>query len=247
MSYLLEICANSFQSAINAQKGGADRIELCANLWEGGTTPSLATIEKSVKELTIPVFVLIRPRGGDFSYSDSEFEIMKGDIEHAKKAGARGIVSGVLLENGQIDKVRTRELIQLTYPLPFTFHRAFDQVPDPLKALEELIDLGVNRILTSGQKAKAIEGIDLIQDLLKKAANRIIIFPGSGINADNIKAFYNVGCREFHFSAQSKLPQGSHYKMKVPMNSSSDIPEHEIMLSDPDKIQNIRKILDELE
>ena len=138
MSYTLEICANSVQSAINAELGGAHRVELCDNLWEGGTTPSTATIRLTCQHLNIDVYILIRPRGGDFVYSDLEFEIMKEDIKQSKKLGVDGIVSGILLPNGNIDVPRTKELVELSKPLSFTFHRAFDLVNNPVNSLEDV-------------------------------------------------------------------------------------------------------------
>lgn len=246
MSYQIEICANSVQSAINAENGGADRVELCDNLWEGGTTPSMASIMLAKKHLQIPVFVLIRPRGGDFVYSELEFEIIKEDICLARDAGVDGIVSGVLSPDGKVDETRTAELVQLSHPLSFTFHRAFDQTPDPIESLKILIDNGVSRILTSGQERTAERGIDLIKKLIEVAKEEIIILPGGGINQGNIKALYSVGCREFHFSAKSTVTGLSRYSPKVPMNGSTVIPEQEIVVSDPEKIRQIKKLLDEL-
>lgn len=233
------------RSAINAELGGADRVELCDNLWEGGTTPSIGSIELAIERLSIPVFVLIRPRGGDFAYSDMEFELIKRDINRAIDAGAKGIVSGVITANGSVDVRRTRELVALTKPLPFTFHRAFDLVEKPEKALEELIEMGVDRVLTSGQAASAVDGLPIINQLVDQAGDRVTILPGGGITSQNIHQFAEVGCREFHFSAKRAFP-GS-MKHKVPMNGSKDIPENEIFVSDPDKIRAIKNLLDEMD
>ncbi len=183
---LLEICANSLSSAIAAQQGGAQRIELCENLSIGGTTPSAATIELTRQRLDIPVFVLIRPRGGDFCYDPMDMETMVHDIQWARKAGADGIVSGVLNPDATIDQAMTRIMIEAAKPLEFTFHRAFDWTPDPYTAMETLISLGVNRILTSGQQATALQGSECIAGLIKQAGNRIDIMPGGGINEENI-------------------------------------------------------------
>ena len=158
---LLEICANSFQSAINAQVAGAHRIELCSELAVGGITPSYGLIKKVIEKLSIPVYVLIRPRSGNFTYSEEEFNIMKADIILCKQLGCHGIVSGVLNTDNSIDSVRTKALIELSSPLPFTFHRAFDRAPDTFEALDQLIELGAGRILTSGQAPSAETGMDL--------------------------------------------------------------------------------------
>lgn len=200
----VEICANSYESALNAQLGGADRIELCSELSVGGITPSQGILQQVVSNITIPVHVLIRPRSGDFCYSDEEFEGMKKDIEFCRSIGVGGIVSGILLPNGQIDINRTQSLIELTKPMSFTFHRAFDCLEDPLKGLQELIKLDVDRILSSGQKEKAIDGIGLLIKLKDLVEDKIIILPGSGINSSNIEEFKSAGFQEIHASASSK-------------------------------------------
>lgn len=198
---LLEICANSYQSALNAQHAGAHRIELCSELSVGGITPSHGLIEQVISELTMETFVLIRPRSGNFNYSESEFEVMKRDIEFCKTIGCHGIVSGVLNSDHSLDYGRTQELIELSEPLPFTFHRAFDLVPDPRQTLGQLIDLGVDRILTSGQQSRAIDGLELLIELDKRAEGQLIILPGSGINANNVSSFKSNGFNEIHASA----------------------------------------------
>jgi len=202
---LLEICANSYQSAINAQNAGAYRIELCSELSVGGITPSYGLLEKVSEDITIPVHVLIRPRSGNFYYTDDEFLQMKANIELCKKLGFQGIVSGVLNADNSIDVKRTQELIVLSKPLSFTFHRAFDCVIDPLKSLETLMNLGVNRILTSGQKNKALDGLALLKKLKDIAKDKLIILPGSGINSENIGLFKQAGFKEIHTSASKTL------------------------------------------
>uniref|UniRef100_UPI00404B235A copper homeostasis protein CutC n=1 Tax=Fulvivirga sp. TaxID=1931237 RepID=UPI00404B235A len=243
MGYQIEICANSVQSVINAEKAGAHRVELCDNLWEGGTTPSAATIKLAKEKTGIAVYVLVRPRGGDFVYSDLEFEIIKEDIRVCKELGVQGIVSGVLNADGTVDKGRTKELVELSKPLPFTFHRAFDVANDPAQALEDIIDCGAVRILTSGQKNSAIEGIDLLKQIQEKANDRIVIMPGGGINPDNISELLSIGCTEFHMSG--KKGQESVAKPRaVKMNSSKDIPENIIYTSD---IRTIRSVLEKID
>ena len=201
----LEICANSFLSAKNAQEVGAHRIELCSELSVGGVTPSYGLLKKIVEELTIETFVLIRPRSGNFVYSEAELDIMKQDIQLCKELGCHGIVSGVLNEDKTIDFDRTKKLVELSKPLPFTFHRAFDEVPKPIEALTELIDLGIDRILTSGQAQKAVDGIDLLKILQDKAGNHLIILPGGGITSENAILFRKAGFQELHSSASSNM------------------------------------------
>ncbi|MEE9407857.1 MAG: copper homeostasis protein CutC [Polaribacter sp.] len=197
----LEICANSYQSAINAQKAGADRIELCSELFVGGITPSFGVLKNVSEEITIPVNVLIRPRSGDFCYTNDEFLLMKENIKLCKKLKLNGIVSGVLNTDNSIDIARTKELIELSKPLTFTFHRAFDCVINPKESLQQLIDLGINRILTSGLQEKAENGIELLKELNLLVENNLILLPGSGINAMNAKLFKEAGFKEIHTSA----------------------------------------------
>ena len=198
---LLEICANSYQSAINAQNAGADRIELCSELSVGGITPSYGLLKQVSEELTILVNVLIRPRSGNFHYTNDEFQQIKSDINLCKELGLNGIVSGVLNKDDSIDIARTKELIELSKPLSFTFHRAFDCVTNPTKSLEQLINLKVDRILTSGLQEKAEQGIDLLIELQKLAKDKLIILPGSGINKKNAALFKDAGFKEIHTSA----------------------------------------------
>jgi copper homeostasis protein len=199
----VEICANSFESALAAQDAGAHRIELCQELSLGGITPSHGLIEKVMQELEIPVFVLIRPRSGDFMYSEADFDVMLRDIAFAKAQGAQGIVSGVLNTDFTIDAERTKQLIAECGELPFTFHRAFDWTPDVLAALELLIDMGAQRILTSGMNVNVNEGYETLLQLLAAARNRIGILPGGGISIDNVMKFKNAGFSEVHGSLSS--------------------------------------------
>lgn len=202
MKSLLEIAVFSSEAALIADKAGADRIELCSGYAEGGLTPSLGTIRFVKEHVKCPIFVMIRPRGGDFCYNEMEIEVMKHDIEHCKEIGVDGIVFGVLDKNFSINESATCQLANLT-TLPVTFHRAFDICHDPMDGLEILINCGVKRILTSGQKSSALEGIDFIAELNKKAKDRIIIMPGAGINPGNISELVKqTGCHEFHASAK---------------------------------------------
>ncbi len=205
MTCKIEIATSDFTTTKSAVEGGADRIELCANLAEGGTTPSLGTIKKCRESFSIDIFPIIRPRGGDFLYTDEEFEIMKADVLLCKELGCDGVVIGLLHKDGAIDTKRTHILAELAYPLGVTFHRAFDRCRDPYEALEQLIGIGVERILTSGQQPAAPEGVQLIADLNRVAEERIIIMPGSGVRADNIKMLAEMtGCKEFHSSLRGK-------------------------------------------
>ena len=234
---LVEVCANSLQSALNAEKGGADRIELCSELAVGGITPSYGLMKSIKKKLSIPVHVLIRPRSGDFSYSDEEFNIMKTNIELCVELGFDGIVSGVLHEDFTLDKKRTKALIELSGNLKFTFHRAFDWLENPMTALSYLETLGVDYILTSGQKKTALKGIELLTELHRKAS-RTTIMPGGGIRTDNIHLFQEAGFAVVHLSG-TKLIKTLSSKPKVSMNSPSFLSDDELALTDTDTIHKI--------
>ncbi|MDD2511820.1 MAG: copper homeostasis protein CutC [Proteiniphilum sp.] len=211
--YKLEICANSVVSCLEAQKGGAYRVELCAAIPEGGTTPSYGEIALARELLQIKLHVIIRPRGGDFLYSDLEHRIMLKEIEMARRLGADGIVIGCLTANGEIDLPRNRELMDAAQGMSVTFHRAFDMCRDPYESLERVIELGCDRILTSGQQSKAEQGISLLRELVKRAGERIIIMPGSGVNAQNIASLaQTTGAREFHLSARELTESGMIYR-----------------------------------
>ena len=238
---IVEICANSFESAFNAQQAGAHRIELCSELAVGGITPSYGLIEQVMTSLMIPVFVLVRPRSGDFNYSDAEFKIIKKDIELCKKLGCSGIVSGVLNRDNSVDALRTQELVELTKPLPYVFHRAFDLVPDPISALNELMEIGVQRVLTSGQESTALRGLELIQKLKSQAKNAITILPGGGINLENALQFKEAGFNEIHCSL-SKFHQHV-IQPKISMKSPVHFNEFGNSVSDYSKIKAIIKLL----
>ena len=186
---IIEVCAESYEYALKAEKAGANRIELCKDLHLDGLTTDYESAKRTIGKLKIPVFILIRPREGDFIYSDEEFELMKQDIVKFKEMGCKGIVSGVLNDDRSIDIKRTKELHELSRPLEFTFHRAFDIVKDPVEETENLIKMGIGRVLTSGQKEKAIDGLVLLEQLNNISNNRIVIMPGSGISKNNLKNF----------------------------------------------------------
>jgi copper homeostasis protein len=187
-----------------AQAAGAHRIELCDNPFEGGTTASYGFIKTARENLSIELYPIIRPRGGDFLYSEIEFEVMKADIENCKSLGCDGVVIGILNADGTVDKKRCKQLVEIAHPMKVTFHRAFDRTNDPFKAMEDIISIGCERILTSGQKNLAIDGEELLNKLVKQSNNRIIIMPGSGVNSDNIEILVkNTNATEFHTSART--------------------------------------------
>lgn len=215
--YIIEIATSDFTTTASAIEGGADRIELCANLAEGGTTASYATIKKCREIFPgIQLYPIIRPRGGDFLYTKYEFDVMLQDIKLCKDLGCDGVVIGLLNMDGSIDIIRTEQLINSAYPLEVTFHRAFDRCREPFEALEQLIGAGCERILTSGQQLTAPEGAGLIAELNKQAEGRIIIMPGSGVRKENIKMLAEkTGCVEFHSSLKTKKPSGMNFRHSV--------------------------------
>ena len=213
MKYLIEIATSDFPSSYAAVQGGADRIELCDNLSEGGTTQSYGTIKLCREKLDVALFPIIRPRGGDFFYSNDEYEIMLSDVKLCKQLSCDGVVIGLLNPDGSIDVERSKQLVDLAYPMEVTFHRAFDRCRDPFEALEQLITLGFSRILTSGQQPTAPAGADLIAELVKKAEDRIIIMPGSGVRKENIAELaQKTGAVEFHSSLRTKVESRMQYR-----------------------------------
>lgn len=227
---LVEVCANSLESAINAEKAGADRIELCSELAVGGITPSYGLLKMVKEKISIPVNVLIRPRGGGFNYSKAEFEIMKKDIELCIELGFNGIVSGVLRQNFSLDKARTQELIHACGSLKFTFHRAFDWVKQPMETMKQLEGIGVAAILTSGQQNAAPEGIELLRKL-HDASSNLTIMPGGGIRANNVQDFKDTGFDVVHLSG-TKFHATMNKTPKVSMNSPSFLRDDAIAVSD---------------
>ncbi len=241
--FTLEICLDSVESAIIAQEAGADRVELCANLLEGGTCPSYGMIKQVRANIDIDLAVMIRPRAGDFCYSDAEFTVMKEDIIIAKKLGANCLVFGILLPSGDIDIERTSELVSLAKPLPVTFHRAFDHARQPLQALEDVISTGAKRLLTSGQAPKAIEGKELIKALVLKAQNRISIMAGSGVNPENRDELLQYcEVKELHLTAKKFVDGDMHYRPeKISMSSCKVNSEYQKSIADYQIITKMRK------
>jgi copper homeostasis protein len=208
---MIEICVGDLESALAAEQGGADRVELCDNLSVGGTTPSAGVIAEACRRLTIPIHVLIRPRGGDFVYSSAELAAMRFDIEVARTLGAAGVVLGLLRPDATIDRDQTAALVELARPMSVTFHKAFDQTPDPEATLETLVDLGVDRMLTSGGRLTALEGMDMLKRLVEQARDRIGILAGGRLSADNLGTIItSTGVPEVHLgSAVSRITPGS--------------------------------------
>ncbi len=238
----IEVCVDSVESALGAQEGGADRVELCDNLLEGGTTPSAGAIAVARANLSIKLHVIIRPRGGDFCYSDIEFDIMRHDVAVAKELGADGVVIGILTPDGEVDKARTAELIELARPLSVTFHRAFDMTRDPFQALEDLIALGVDRILTSGQEPSVIEGLDLIAELVQRAGERVIIMPGGGTERNVGKVVAGSGVREVHVIGPMTVDSPMQYRNpRVFMGGELRPPEYARTVTDPARIRELRR------
>jgi copper homeostasis protein len=248
LNIVLEVCIDSVEAAIAAQQGGAHRVELCANLLEGGTTPSAGTIQLARRSVDIDVNVIIRPRGGDFCYTPIEFEVMKLDIETAKAKGANGVVIGILYQDGSVDKERTRELVELARPLSVTFHRAFDMTRDPYEALETLIELGVDRVLTTGQESSVLEGLDVITNLVEKAGERIIIMPGGGITERNFKKIVETsGVKEVHFLAPATRESPMAYRNpNCFMGGELRPPEFSLTVTDPELVKTFVRAAQEI-
>ena len=246
MSGILEVCANSYASALAAQNGGAKRVEFCDNLAEGGTTPSYGQIALAKRNLTIEIWPIIRPRGGDFLYSDMEFNLMIEDIKACGSLQCEGIVIGILSADGSIDIERCKTLIELAKPMPVAFHRAFDMSNDMEKALEDLIELGIVRVLSSGGATSAFSGMEQLAKLVKQADGRITIMPGAGINAGNIKELYSqTGATEFHASAKVFVQSKMIYRnTTAKMGSIED--EYQYELTAEDKVKELVLALEKL-
>lgn len=247
--FKFEICANSVESCLAAQEGGADRVELCAGIPEGGTTPSYGEIKLARKLLTkTKLHVIIRPRGGDFLYTPLELERMEEDIRICRELGVDGVVFGCLTEEGEVDREANRRLVELARPMSVTFHRAFDRTADPKKALEDIISLGCNRILTSGQQPKAIDGISLLAQLEKKLKEYplppIQLLAGSGVNEENIRQIFDAtGIHEYHFSARvNVVSKMKHYNHEVYMGAKG-ADESNSLVTSAEKVRNTIKQL----
>ncbi len=234
MDRKLEICSFNLTSAIIAQQAGAHRVELCASPDEGGTTPSQGVIRAAREKLHIELYPIIRPRGGDFLFSEEEFAIMLKEVEFCKQAGCNGVVIGLLNADGTIDKKRSARLVEAAFPLGVTFHRAFDWAINPFEAMEEIISIGCERILTSGQRPTAIEGVTMINELVRQADDRIFIMPGSGIRSSNItELVQKTDAPEYHTSARILVPGAMEF-INTAMNE-----EQLVTMADKEEIKAI--------
>jgi copper homeostasis protein len=238
---IFEICVDSVAAVRAAREAGAHRVELCAALIEGGITPSRGMIRQARTVGGIGLHVIIRPRGGDFLFDDDEMAIMRADVEAAKAEGADGVVIGLLSRDGEIDAARARELIELARPLSVTFHRAFDMARDPFAALETLIGLGVNRVLTSGQEASVLEGLPLVAELVARAGSRIIVMPGGGITSRNVERIVSAAKpREIHFACLDPMESDMQFRRAhVFMGGELRPPEYERLATSTKSIQAV--------
>jgi len=236
---LIELCVEGIDGFLAAQEAGADRVELCASLMEGGLTPSLATIRAAVKAARIPVHVIIRPRGGDFLYSEAEFETMVEDIKALRTEGVSGVVIGCLTPDGRIDETRTKALVEAARPMSVTCHRAFDMTTDAHEALEALVRCGVDRVLTSGQRDTAVDGIAILKSVVEQAAGRIVVMGCGALDAGNIrKVREETGLAEMHFAALKTVPSGMAFRNPhVGMGGTEKDREYELTLTDRDAVR----------
>jgi copper homeostasis protein len=242
--FSLEICAYSLESVLLAEAAGADRVELCAGRLEGGTTPSIGTIQLALQCKNIQVFPILRPRGGDFCYSNDEFNEMLIDLEHMKQQGVPGVVTGVLLPNGRLDLERMRQLKDVAGNMEFCVHRAIDMSYNPSETLQELIDIGATRVLSSGAENTALEGIEVLKQLVVQAENRIQLMAGSGVNAAQIPELWSAGIRHFHASASSFKPSKMNFRNpSIQMGKEGDLDEYAIQLANAEKISEMKSVL----
>jgi copper homeostasis protein len=244
MSLRFEVCVDSVESAEAAQLGGADRIELCSALGEGGLTPSLGLMEVTRERLRIPIAAMVRPRAGDFHATPAEFEVMRRDLLALKARGADLIVFGLLLPDGTIDVERSRELIALARPLPVTFHRAFDMTRDARASLETLIELGCERVLTSGQEKSVLEGLELLTELTRQAGDRIGVVPGGGITERNLpRILRECPAREFHVSASATRDSRMEFRnTRIPMGRTLAASEYSLSVADEQRVRRFRSL-----
>ena len=241
---LLEICCGSLEDALEAEAGGADRVELCSSLFFGGLTPSIGTIVEAKRRLRIPAIVMIRPRGGGFCYTEPEFAAMVADAEAAVAEEVAGLVFGVLTADGDIDRVRTRSLCEIAGARDAVFHRAFDVTPDPFRALDELVDLGLTRVLTSGQQDTVPEGLDLIKRLVDHAGDRIQILPGGGIKLFNCHdVVTRTGCWQIHVAAfTTRRDESTRHRPSVTFGGALMPPEDRYDVTDRAAVEQLSRV-----
>lgn len=241
----IEICTASVESVIAAENGGADRVELCSDLFEGGLTPGIGTFFLAKERTSIPINVMIRPRGGDFCYSDTEFEVMMREARFFKEAGAASLVFGILTPDGEIDMERSAKLIEIARPLPVTFHRAFDMTRNAFRSLDNLISLGVERVLTSGLESSALEGAYTLKSLVEKAEDKIIVMPGAGINERNFSRLHGiVHAKEYHMGLSSAVKSKMEYHGgRVFMGGLLRQDEFSLSVTREDKVRKIKALI----
>lgn len=243
----LEVCVDSYTSIVTAKNAGADRIELCSALNIGGLTPSYGLMKKAKEIKDMEIFVMIRPRSGDFLYDENEFETMKNDISIAKQMEFDGIVTGVLLRDGRIDIERMRELVKIAYPLKVVLHRAFDDAKNPIEDIDKLIEMGICRILTSGQRANALEGANYIAKIQERFGDSITIMPGCGVNAGNIEEIYRLtGCTHYHLSGKVNIGSQMEYRECI-KRMNTPVSEFVLERADYDLIKRARDVIDNIE
>ncbi|NLI89756.1 MAG: copper homeostasis protein CutC [Epulopiscium sp.] len=241
----LEVCVDTVEGAIAAEQGGATRLELCSNLIIGGTTPSISLLKIVKENVKIPVHAIIRPRFGDFCYSDLEFEEIKDQVVAMKEAGADGVVIGIVKPEGLLDKVRMAELIELAKPMHVALHRAFDVCKDPFETLETAIDLGIQTILTSGQKQTALGGADLLGALIEKANDKIDIMPGGGINSDTIlEIMEKTGAKSYHMSGRAEIESPMIYRNPNVSMGLDILSEYSLFKTDSHEINKVKSIIE---
>lgn len=242
---LIEVCCGSVDDAVEAEKGGANRIELNSAIFLGGLTPSLGSIIEAKKRLDIPVMIMIRPRAGGFCYTQAEMEVMLRDAKLAVEHGADGLVFGILTSDGSVDAERCKQMIEMAQGRQTVFHRAFDVTPEPLKALDQLIDLGFTRVLTSGQQKTALEGIELISKLIVHAEGRIEILPGSGLRPHNIQSLVEqTKATQVHFSAfDQRIDLSMQHRPHITFSGKIPPPEDRYDLINRNIVQDVYKLL----
>lgn len=240
MTITIEVCVEGPDAAMAAARGGADRVELCAGLLEGGLTPSPGVVRAVVAELSIPVMAMVRPRGGDFLYTDREYAAMRDDVVAMREAGAAGVVFGCLTPDGDIDAARTAALVALVRPLGVTVHRAFDMTRDPAAALEALIACGVDRVLTSGQRPTAIAGLPMLRRLVAQAAGRIGVMACGDLGPDTVAQVRDAGLTELHFAAPREIPSGMRWRNpEIGMGGTALDREYSITITDWQRVRAV--------
>jgi len=241
MSVLVEICACSVDDVVESEKGGAQRVELCSALPLGGLTPSAGLVSESKRLSKLPVIVMIRPRSGGFCYTENEMSAMERDIDLAAENGADGFVFGILTSSGHVDQPRTKRLVQRASGLPTVFHRAFDVTPDPFEALESIVDLGVTRLLTSGQQSESMQGVELIRKIIEVAGDRIEVMPGGGVRQHNVAELVRLtGCRQVHLTAhKSHLDSSTKANPSIAFGSDSAPSEDQVDIIDSSTVAAI--------